>query len=62
MVALKQVKVPYCTSISQQRGWRSGALAQVSGRTAFPILLKNIVLTAKRQDADLLELHAPEFL
>ena len=60
MVASRQVEIPYYRAVGRQRGRRFGALAQVIGRTALPVLLKYIVPAAKRVGADLLEFAAPE--
>ena len=60
MVASRQVEIPYYRGVGRQRGRGFGALAQVFGRTAIPILCKNIVPAAKRVGADLLEFAVPE--
>ena len=60
MVASRQVEIPYYTGVVRQRGRGFGALAQVYGRTAIPILRKYIVPAAKRVGADLLEFAVPE--
>ena len=46
--------------VGRQRGRGFGALAQVIGRIAIPILRKNIVPAAKRIGADMLQFAAPE--
>ena len=60
MAASRQVEIPYYRAVGRQRGRGFGALAQVIGRTAIPILRKYIVPAAKRVGADLLEFAAPE--
>ena len=60
MVASRQIEIPYYRAVGRQRGRGFGALAQVIGRTAIPILRKYIVPAAKRVGADLLEFAAPE--
>ena len=60
MVALRQVEIPYYSGVGRQRGRGYGALAQVIGRTAIPILRKYIVPAAERVGADLLEFAVPE--
>ena len=60
MVASRQVKIPYCRGVGRQRGRGFGALAQVIGRTAIPILRNYVVPAAKRIGADMLEFAAPE--
>ena len=61
MVASRQVKIPYYRAFGRQRGRGFGALAQVLGRTAIPILRKYVVLAAKRVGADFLDFAVPEF-
>ena len=61
MVASKQVELPIYRGVSRQRGRGFGALAQVFGRTAIPVLRKYFVPAAKRVGADLLEFAAQEF-
>ena len=60
MVASRQVEIPYYRAVGRQRGRGFGPLAQVIGRNAIPFLRKNNVPAAKRIDADMLELTAPE--
>ena len=60
MVASRQVEIPFYRGVGRQRRRRFGALAQVIGRSAIPFLRKNIVPTAKRVGADLLEIAAPQ--
>ena len=60
MVASREVEIPFCRGVGRQRGRGFGALAQVIGRTAIPVLRKYIVPAAKRVGADLLELAVPE--
>ena len=60
MVASRQVKIPYYRVIGRQRRRGFGALAQVIGRTTFPLLRKYVILAAKRIGADLLEFPATE--
>ena len=60
MVASRQVEIPFYRGVGQQRGRGFGALAQVIGRTAIPILRKYIVPAAKRVGADLLVFAVPE--
>ena len=57
MVASREVEIPFYRGVGG-RGF--GALAQVIGRTAIPILRKYIVPAAKRVGADLLEFALPE--
>ena len=60
MVASRQVENPYYRAVGRQRGRGFGALAQVIGRTAIPILHKFIVPAAKRVGVHLLEIAVPE--
>ena len=60
MVALRQVEIPYYRGIGRQRGRGFGALAQVIGRTAIPIVREYIVAASKRIGADLMEFAALE--
>ena len=60
MVASRQVEIAYYSAVGKQRGRGFGALAQVIGRTAIPILREYIVPAAKRVGADLLEFAVPE--
>ena len=60
MVALRQVEIPYYRAVGRQRGRGFGALPQVIGRTAIPILRKYVVPAAKRVGAYLLEVAVPE--
>ena len=60
MVASRQVEIPYYRAVGRQRGRGFGALAQVIGRTAIPILRKYVVPAAKRIGADMLEFAVPE--
>ena len=60
MVASREVEVPFYRGIGRQRGCGFGAPAQVTGRTAVPLLLEYIVPVAKHVGADLLEIAAPE--
>ena len=60
MIASRQVEIPYYRGVGRQRGRGFGALAQVIGRTAIPLLRKYIVPAAKRVGADLLEFAVPE--
>ena len=60
MVASRQVEIPYYRAVGRQRGRGFGALAQVIGRTAIPLLRENVVSAAKRIGADMLEFVAPE--
>ena len=60
MVASRQIEIPFYRAFGRQRGRGFGALAQVIGRTAFPVMRKYIVPAAKRVDADLLEFAVPE--
>ena len=60
MVASRQVEIPYYRAVRRQRGRGFGALAQVFGRTAIPFLRKNVVPTAKRICADMLQFAATE--
>ena len=60
MVASRQVEIPYYRGVGRQRGRGFGALAQVIGRTAFPVLRKFIVPAAKSVGADLLEFSVLE--
>ena len=61
MGASREVEIPYYRGVGRQRGRGNGALAQVIGRTAIPILRKYIVPAAKRVGADWLEFAVPEF-
>ena len=61
MVASREVEIPYYEGVGRQRGRGFGALAQVIGRTAIPLLRKYNVPAAKRVGADLLELATPKF-
>ena len=61
MVASRQIEIPFYRGVGRQRGRGFGALAQVIGRTAIPLLRKFIVPAAKRVGAELLEFAAPEF-
>ena len=54
MFASNTLELPYYKGIGRQRGRDSGALAQVIGRSAIPILRKFIFPAAKRVGADLL--------
>ena len=60
MVASRQVGIPFFRGVGRQRGRIFGALAQVVGRTATPLLRNYIVPAAKREGADLLEFAVPE--
>ena len=60
MVASRKVESPYYKAAGRQRGRGFGALAQVIGRSAIPILRKYIVSDAKRVGTDLLKFAAPE--
>ena len=60
MDAPNTLELPYYKGIGRQRGRGFGALAQVIGRTAIPLLRKYIVPAAKRVGADLLEFAVPE--
>ena len=60
MVVSNNLELPYYKGIGRQRGRGFGALAQVIGRAAFPLLRKHIVPAAKRVGADLLECAVPE--
>ena len=60
MVASREVEIPYYRGVGRQRGRGFGALAQVIGRTAIPILRKYIVPATKRVGADWLEFAVPE--
>ena len=55
-----QVEIAFYRVVCRQRGRGFGALAQVFGRNAIPILRKYIVPAAKRVGADLLEFVVPE--
>ena len=60
MVASNTLELPYYKGIGRQRGHGFGALAQVIGKTAIPLLRKYIVPAAKPVGADLLEFAVPE--
>ena len=60
MVASRQVEILFYRGLGRKREWGFGAIAQITGRTAVPILLKYILPAAKRVGADLLEFAAPE--
>ena len=53
-------EIPFYRGVGRQRGLGFGALAQVFGRTANPVLRKYIVPAAKRVCADLLDFSVPE--
>ena len=53
MVASNTLELPYYKGIGRQRRRGFGALLQVIGRTAIPLLKKYIVPAAKRVGADL---------
>ena len=60
MVALTHVRILYFRGVGWHCGRRIGALDQVIGRTAIPILRKNVVPAAKIVGADLMVFGAPE--
>ena len=60
MVASRQVEIPFYRGVGRQRGRGFGALAQVFGRSAIPLLRKYIVPASKRVGADLLVFDVPE--
>ena len=60
MVASREVELPYYKGVGRQRGRGFGALAQVIGRTAIPILKKYVVAAARRIGADMLGFVVPE--
>ena len=60
MVASNTLELPYYKGLGRQRGRGFGALAQVIGRTAIPLLRKYLVPAAKRVGADLLKFAVPE--
>ena len=60
MVASRQVEIPFCRSVGQQRGRGLSPLAQVIGRTVITFLRKYFVPSAKPVGADLLEFASPE--
>ena len=60
MVASGQVEIPYYRGFGRQRRRGFGALAQLIGRTATPVLREYVVPAAKRTGADILEFTAPE--
>ena len=60
MVASRQVEISYYRGVGRQKGRGFGALAQVIGRTAIPLLRKYVIPAAKRIGADMLEFPAPE--
>ena len=62
MFASEQVKIAIFSGISRERGRETGALPQVIGRTAIPLLRKNVVPAAKLVGADLLEFAAPKIV
>ena len=47
--------LPYFLGYTRERGGGFGALAQTIGRTAIPLLRRNVVPAAKRVGADLLK-------
>ena len=57
---LGHAEIPFYTSFGRQRQWRNGALAQVFGRPAIPLLRKYIVPAAERVGAGLLQFSARE--
>ena len=60
MVASREVELPYYKGVGRQPGRGFGALAQVIGRTAIPILKKYVVPAARRIGADMLGFAVPE--
>ena len=60
MVASRQMENSYHRGVGRQRARGFGALAQVVGRTATPILREYVVSGAKRIGADMLEFASPE--
>ena len=60
MVASRPAESPFCRGIGLKRERGFGALAQVIGRTAIPLLRQYNVPAAKRVSADLFEFAAPE--
>ena len=60
MVAPRLVEIPYYRAVGRLRGRGFGALAQVNGRTAIPVLRKYVVPAEKPIGADMLEFAAPE--
>ena len=60
MVASRQVEIPFYRSIGRQRVRGFGALFQVIGRTAIPLLRKQIVPDAHFVGADSLKFAVPE--
>ena len=60
MVNSREVEIPFYRAVGRQRRRGLGALAQVIGRTAIPILRTYIVPAAKCVGADLLEFVVPE--
>ena len=55
MVAFSQVEIPNYRGIIRQRSKGFGVLAQIIVRTAIPFLRNNMVPTAKRVGAHLME-------
>ena len=60
MVASQQREIPFFVGNGWHRGRGFCALAQVIGRTAFPLSRNYFVPIAKRVGADLLDFTAPE--
>ena len=60
MGASKQVEIPYYRAVVREWGRGFGALSQVIGRTAIPLLRKYVVPAAKRISADMLDFAAPD--
>ena len=60
MVAQFSAKFTIFRGHARQRGKGFGALAQTLGRTAIPFINKYLVPAAKRIEADLFEIAAPE--
>ena len=60
MVAQSSANFSIFRGHARQRGRGFGALAQTLGRTAIHFIKKYIVPAAKRIEADLLEIAAPE--
>ena len=56
-----RIEIPFFRDVGRQRERGFGALAQVIGRTAIPLLCKYTVPAAKRVGSDLLEFAVPEF-
>ena len=60
MVASREVELPSYKGVGRQQGCGFGALAQVIGRTAHPLLKKYAVPASRRIGADMLGFAVPQ--